>query len=121
MTRPPPPDASRRVWVTMRAATNVTKNARAPSSLGSWPTSRTSLRYARAIPAARRIIGRPRRGSRSGRKPGAKLRARDATVRDAVLLGGRQFGHRAAVPGDHEHRVVAEPGFAARGFRDLAV
>src|SRR5438552_17612596 len=42
-------------------------------------------------------------------------------MRKSVLRRGRQLGHRAAVSGDDERRVVAEPCFAARDFRDLAV
>src|SRR5437879_5429440 len=68
--------------------------------------------------AARRWLAR---WSRSACEPRAELRAGETAMRDPVLLLGRQFGHRAAVSGDDEHGVVAEPRFAARRFRDLAV
>src|SRR5437773_75328 len=49
----------------------------------------------------------------------AELPHGKAAVRDPVLLVCRELGHRAAVPGDHEDRVVAEALLAARGQPDL--
>jgi hypothetical protein len=43
-----------------------------------------------------------------------QLRDGETAVRDAVLLVRGQLGHRAAVAGDHEERVVAEALLATR-------
>src|SRR2546425_2658807 len=58
--------------------------------------------------------------SRSGRQARAQLRAREAPVRDAVLLLARELGHRPPVAPDDEDRVVAEALLAARRVADLA-
>src|SRR5437016_13410223 len=55
------------------------------------------------------------------RKTCAELRAGETAMRDAMFFFRRELGHRAAVAGDDEHRVVAETALAARHLRDLAV
>src|SRR5207249_1367821 len=55
------------------------------------------------------------------RKTCAELRASETAMRDAMFFFRRELGHRAAVAGDDEHRVVAETALAARHLRDLAV
>jgi len=60
------------------------------------------------------------RSSRFFRKELAQLRDSETAVRDPVLLVRGHLGHRAAVTGDDEERVVAEALLAARSERDLA-
>src|SRR5438128_8493702 len=61
-----------------------------------------------------------RAASRARRQAGAQLRAREATVRDAVLLLARKLGHRPPVARDDEDRVVAEALLATLRVADLA-
>src|SRR3989441_8230255 len=135
--RPPP---SGRRWPERRSRTaRICRRRRAKRS-----AVRTPSRSPRAVARTRRpkrkpprmkkrTTRRPRRMRRRARrtdkpqrlraagKARSQLRACEPAMRDAVLLIRRELGHRAAVAGDDEHGVVAEPSVTARRLRDLAV